>query len=709
MADSSPHRESELLSEQARAAGRRLVKKLGRHGLSGLVGALLATILGVIHLDPGLFFLPNSFGLATVRESYDLLFPMRGTIPLSQEEVVVVYLDDTSFESLKQPYLEPWKREFFTQLMKRLMEERAAGVVFDIVFSDSSRDASIDEDFARGLKGFTNYVIAADWTTPEPGKKLRTVKPPNDGFFDQIEQLGLSEMQPDDDLFVRELFPGADTEGVYSLSWAMAKVMRISSVRGATAAQERRYINFYGFPGHVPFVSFYKVIQDVPDQVPPGFFTGKVVFVGERIVTFRPGQRKDEYISPFSYWSPISKFMPGVEIHATQYLNLLRGDWISRMPKIYEGALIVLMGMALGIFLAGMRPLAATFVALVAAVGVAALAYLTFTRIQMWFPWMVIVKIQIPAALFWSLVYNSVTLYVQKRLMEQSVAMYVSPKRAAQIAKSGERSMLKPGAHKQEVSVLFSDIANFTTFSEGMPSNELADLMNSYFDKALENCLDPTDGTVVKFIGDAIFAVWNAPEAQANHHELACRGALKLRNERSALEAVKSRFPGLDVRTRIGLHSGLADVGNFGGRRRVDYTMFGENINLASRMEGLNKFLGTDVLLTGDIESKVRGKFVTRYAGRFRLKGFEKRAVDVYELIDEAGKEKDTELWRLLYEQARVAFTERRFAEARDSLLKLLEARPEDGPAKFLMKYVEDYLEEPPSEAWKGEIELKEK
>jgi len=126
-------------------------------------------------------------------------------------------------------------------------------------------------------------------------------------------------------------------------------------------------------------------------------------------------------------------------------------------------------------------------------------------------------------------------------------------------------------------------------------------------------------------------------------------------------------------------------------------------------MEGLNKFLGTDVLLTGDIESKVRGKFVTRYAGRFRLKGFEKRAVDVYELIDEAGKEKDTELWRLLYEQARVAFTERRFAEARDSLLKLLEARPEDGPAKFLMKYVEDYLEEPPSEAWKGEIELKEK
>jgi adenylate cyclase len=225
--------------------------------------------------------------------------------------------------------------------------------------------------------------------------------------------------------------------------------------------------------------------------------------------------------------------------------------------------------------------------------------------------------------------------------------------------------------------------------------------MNGYFQIAVSQCIHRTDGTVVKYIGDAVFAFWNAPIGQVDHPARACEAALLFRDK--GVQQVN----GVPLYTRIGLHTGVANVGNFGSTERVDYTAFGENINLASRMEGLNKYLGTKVLITGETKAGLGEKFLLRPLGLFRLKGFE-RIVEVYELLGHASMANETRMWRDPFAQALGQFQRRDFAGAALTF-KLVNDLREDGPSAFYLSRIEEFRSEPPPENWKGEIELKEK
>jgi adenylate cyclase len=201
----------------------------------------------------------------------------------------------------------------------------------------------------------------------------------------------------------------------------------------------------------------------------------------------------------------------------------------------------------------------------------------------------------------------------------------------------------------------------------------------------------------VKYIGDAIFAFWNAPELQGDHAVRACDAALRFR------EMSSQEVRGKKLITRIGLHTGVANVGNFGSETRVDYTAIGEDVNLASRMEGLNKYLGTTVLMTGAVKAEIGDKFATRFLGRFQLKGFE-RAVDVYELLGSGSPAANGE-----FAHALEFFTKRDFASAEAAFNRMVQTNSDDGPAKFYLKHLGELHghEFPPN--WNGEVELKEK
>jgi adenylate cyclase len=317
----------------------------------------------------------------------------------------------------------------------------------------------------------------------------------------------------------------------------------------------------------------------------------------------------------------------------------------------------------------------------------------------MWFPWLIIVAAQIPIALIWGVSYNSLQLYAEKVRVEQSLSLYLSPKLVKKFAR--DPSLLKPGAVKHQLTILFTDIAGFTSISEGMDPDELARLMNAYFQTAVQNCIHATDGTIVKYIGDAIFAFWNAPELQADHAYLACDAALRFRD----LKAQKVN--GRELITRIGLHTGVANVGNFGSDARVDYTAIGENINLASRMEGLNKYTGTIVLLTADTQREIASRLVTRYLGLFRLKGFEK-SVGVYELVGRPEQEADTRELRERFARALDAFAKRDFDHATEEFRKIIDTAP-DGPSQFYLEQIEELRATELPADWKGEIVLKDK
>jgi adenylate cyclase len=235
-----------------------------------------------------------------------------------------------------------------------------------------------------------------------------------------------------------------------------------------------------------------------------------------------------------------------------------------------------------------------------------------------------------------------------------------------------------------------------------MDSDHLAHLMNGYFETAVSQCIHKTDGTVVKYIGDAIFSFWNAPESQTDHALRACQAALHFR------DTDNHSVNGVKLHTRIGLHTGLANVGNFGSVERVDYTALGENVNLASRLEGLNKYLGTSCVMSGDTKSGVGEQLVTRFLGRFRLKGFE-RAVEVYQLVGWPAEEEATRPWREAFATGLKFYQQGDFASASKAFEQTLVLRPKDGPAEFYLARIAELGPEGISEGWSGDVELKEK
>jgi adenylate cyclase len=636
-------------------------------------------------------------GLGLMEWSYDLPFAAR---PVTRPtEALLVYMDDAAHARLGQPLNAPWDRRLHARLIDRLTAAGARAVVFDIIFSDPATDPATDAALARAMTNHGRVVLAADTAPASYDARLvamRRVTPPTPVLLGAAGEVGSAEMRPSADFVVRQHFHGSRDDVLPSLSWAAARAVGAETAREEERRFEDRWVNYYGPAGTLPGISYDRALE--PD-VPAELFRGKVVFVGARLLTKFAGERKDEFRTPFSYWNPGQLFMSGVEVQATLFLNLARGDWLRRWPWGVERILIVLAGALLGWGFVSLRPWTATGLAFGLALLTTLAAYGLFAAGRTWFPWLIIV-VQIGAALLYAVVYNSFRLYLQKKLYEQTLALYLSPKLVGKF--SSNPKFLKPGAEKQLLTILFTDIANFTSISEGLDSDDLARAMNEYFQRAVHGCVHPQDGTVVKYIGDAIFAFWNAPEAQPDHAWRACQAALAFqRQEPQSLN-------GRPLITRLGLHTGVANVGNFGSTARVDYTALGESINLASRMEGLNKYLGTTVLATGETHREVAEKLVSRCAGRFRLKGFEK-VVEVFELVDLPEREAESRPWREAFAEALARFRQRDFTGAEAGFRRVLELHPDDGPAKFYLAHLPEFLAHPPPEDWSGEVELKEK
>ena len=674
-----------------------------RH-LGGLVGALLAGLVGFIALNLNL-----PFSRLLVHLSYDL--PFIGRPVEVPDEVLMVYLNDDAHKELgpeRAPFHGPWDRNIHAELVERLTAAGAKAIVFDIVFSGPSKDAAADERFARALKASGRVILAADYVPSGFGDaEGMMITKPFQPFLDAAAGIGVTQFKTDEDLEARRHYHGSMIERppLLSESWAAARLAGVPLAKNHEARATERWINYYAPPAMLPAVAIHRVIQ--ADGPALAVFSNKVVFVGSYLSTFFSGDRKDEFRNPFTVVAKgdvaRASFMAGAEVHATMFLNLLRGDWLTRSPAFAElaGFLIVALGFGWG--LVQLRPGRAALVAAVAICGVCGAAWLAFTQGHFWFPWLVVVT-QIFVAMNYAVILNSIQLYVQKKLYEQTLALYISPKLVRRFAADHEkaRRFLQPGAEKQTLTVIFTDIANFTGISEGMDSDDLAHHMNKYFEQAVAHCVHANDGTVVKYIGDAIFAFWNAPEAQADHALLACRAALNFRDQ------PPQYMNGRLLLTRIGLHTGEANVGNFGSTQRVDYTALGENINLASRMEGLNKYLGTTVLATGETFAAARDQIVSRCCGVFRLKGFE-RAVEVHELIDPIDRAESSRPWREAFAAALDHFRRRDFSAAEAAFRRVLEFRPDDGPTKFYLHKLDEFRADPPSEGWKGEVELKEK
>ena len=645
--------------------------------IAGLVIGVIAGALGVLLI----YF---AFGNTLKFASYDLLFALRPII--RPTEALVVYMDEDSHAALNQSFTEPWDRNLHAKLLDHLTAARAKAVVFDIHFSGEGPNPAATTNFARAIRENASVVLGADMTASAGnvrGIGMRRIIQPFEPLADAAADIGSVEVEPSHDLAVRKHLWRPD-DVVPSLSQAAASVYS----PGLQTAHGDKWINYYGPPGALPHISYQRALE-----APPEIFKSKVVFIGARLLTRFAGDRKDEFRSPYALWLKDNVFMPGVEIQATQFLNLIRRDWLVRSNA--EPWTVAFIGILAGLALARLRPWTAVAAAIITAIAVVAVSYLSFSSAHVWFPWLIPAAVQLPAALALAVVYQSFCLYLDNKLLEQSLARHLSPVRAKQLLR--RRELLQPGAEKQLLSIMFTDIADFTKVSEGMDSAELAKLMNNYFEKAI-SCVYETDGFLVKLIGDALFAIWNAPIEQPDHTRRVFQTALLLQDRVATFRAPS----GIILRTRIGIHTGVADVGNFGSAKRFDYTAIGESINLASRLEGLNKHLGTHILASRDAQTAVADRFQFRCVGRFRFKGFEK-VVDVYELLDAPAESQP------IFAEALHHFASRNFDLAETAFCRVLKLQPDDGPSRFYLSRLQQLRAYPPSSDWKGEVELLEK
>ncbi|HEX8310038.1 MAG TPA: adenylate/guanylate cyclase domain-containing protein [Chthoniobacteraceae bacterium] len=677
---------------------RSLLSLVGGFSIAGLGWALVEDSLATgEHRErarPRFGWAFSSLAQSLARLSYDLPFNFRGAADVP--EACLVFLDEKSARALGQTY-GPWDPRLHAQLVRRLTADGARAVLFDIVFSTPWPDAGAHEEFAAAMRENGRVFLGAALELEDgDGAFQERAIPPQAGLRRAAAGWGLLAFRPvDPDYGVRRIYSGM--ESVPSATWRMAAFLNPVFENTVEARTERRWLNWYGPAGSFANITYDRALA--ADGVPAGYFRDRIVCVGGRSTLGTLALGKDEFASPFTGFGRYTPFATGPEVHLTTALNLLRGDWLRRMPAKHEIGVVVLCGLLMGGGLPLFRPLLATLLAMSAAAACGVGAYWLMQNERLWCAWGIVAVVQIPLALAWAIGGRYFVEERGRKELRRAFAHYLSPRMADRISNS--EFDLKPGGKVVEASVMFTDLEGFTTLSEKLNDPEkLSDILTRYFTQTTGHVLE-NDGTIIKYIGDAVLAVWGAPEPNAKHARTAALAACRLH------EASHIEVDGRPLRTRIGLHSGPMLAGNLGSAQRFDYTVIGDAVNFAARLEGLNKYLGTSVLISDATRQQMGEGFVTRRLGEFRVLG-KSEPVIVHELLG-TDVSKDDAPWMGSFAQALAAFCAGELADAEKLFARVEGERGgSDGPSAFYLKTIAGLKDSVPT-GWSGVVELSSK
>ena len=262
----------------------------------------------------------------------------------------------------------------------------------------------------------------------------------------------------------------------------------------------------------------------------------------------------------------------------------------------------------------------------------------------------------------------------------------------------------KPGGSIRNLTVLFADIAGFTGLSERL-GDRIIPLLSSYLD-TMSREISSHDGTIDKFIGDAVMAFWGAPAANADHAVDACRAALA--GQRALRASGLTDDGGRPLHVRVGINSGDMLVGNIGSEVRLNYTVIGDAVNVASRLEGANKEYGTDIIIGEETRRLAGDRILVRELDRLMVYG-RTGGIAIYELLDIAETPAVLPAWVALHERGLAAYRSRDFAGAASLFRQVLDARPDDQPARVMLERCSQYLQSPPGADWDATNAMKTK
>ena len=491
-----------------------------------------------------------------------------------------------------------------------------------------------------------------------------------------------------------------DLEHSNSLSLDGQKGRLIQSLVKLYGDPNRRYLNYYGPPRTITTIPYYRALQlgENADDRKTIDLKGKAIFVGlsEKLLA----ERKDSFYTVFSQANGV--FISGVEIAATAFLNMLHDSPVKPIsPRSYI-LLILLWGMLAGIICR----ITSVTVAASSVVSLSALylfgAEYQFKTNGTWFPIVIPLFVQSPLAFVGAVLWNYVETNKERQHIRKALAYYVPDEVVDQLAKSVVD--MKQSGQTVYGACLFTDLAGYTTLSEKMSPQELSDFMHKYF-AAIFEPVKQHGGRVVHLAGDSILAIWKAAQAEAGLRGQACLAALDVAK---AVHRFNGSFENLNLPTRIGVHSGQIFLGNIGAGDHYEYGPTGDTVNTTSRMDGLNKYLGTEILVSAEAVDQIDG-VLTREVGAFRLKG-KAQPVVVHELLSRTEESDEKQKKSVgIFAEALIAFRKQSWDEAIEKFYQATENSGTDGPARFYLKLCEQYKKIPPEGAWDGVIPLDEK
>jgi adenylate cyclase len=453
----------------------------------------------------------------------------------------------------------------------------------------------------------------------------------------------------------------------------------------------RMLVNFHGPARTYPYVSFADAAQK---NFPPGTFKDKIVLVGASATGIG-----DLRVTPFGGLD-----FPGVEIHANLIDNILNRQFLKRSGKeaLTDLFFILLFGIPLGFWLAVVQPrwMALGFALLIP---FAAIVYFAFLH-GSWLNFIVPALFTLVPNVSLVALYRVLIEEQEKRKVRGAFQQYVSPEVIRRLLADPER--VKP--RKSEITILFSDVRGFTSISESLDAQELADLLNGYLTE-MTRIIFRNQGTLDKYIGDAVMALWGAPFDEPDHATRACEAALSMLARLAELQKewrAQGR-PVMDI--GVGINTGVASVGNMGSSLRYGYTAMGDSVNLASRLEGLNKEYGTRIIISDSTYKVLRSdRVLVRELDMIRVKG-KLLPVTIYEVLDaEALGGKGKELVEL-FARGQQAYKLRDWRAAGQAFEQVLDRWPDDGPARIFLRRCEEYLAEEPEADWDGVYVMKHK
>src|SRR5208337_2862325 len=266
---------------------------------------------------------------------------------------------------------------------------------------------------------------------------------------------------------------------------------------------------------------------------------------------------------------------------------------------------------------------------------------------------------------------------------------------------------IRPGGEVKELTIMFSDIRDFTTLSEGMSPDDLVLLLNEYFG-AMTDILYQHFGTLDKYIGDAIMAFWGSPLPQEDHAFRACSAALQMVARLEELNRDWHAHGRPEIAVGIGLNTGPVNVGNMGSDKRLAWTVMGDNVNLASRLEGMTKQYRSRVIISESTYNQVADQFVAREVDRIRVKG-KKHPVVIYELLASVSERRAYATLLAQFNTALNVYRSQNWREAAEKFGELLALYPDDGPTQVLLQRCLEFIEEAPEAAWDGVYVMKSK